>query len=126
MAKRKEIVPPEHCASIREFEASSWWKKKSKALLDNKALVCPICNRKRWAWMPVAKRWKRIRFVSHHIRYNNVPHEKDEDIMCLCGQCHDLFHLLLRLERRGGVFHKLAVVAKEVFSYEGRHTFKSW
>lgn len=124
--KKKEVIPPEHCSSVKEYEKSPWWSKKSKELLDDKELTCQICGRKRWAWMPRAKKWKRIRFVSHHVRYGNVPHEKSDDIMLICWTCHDLFHLLLRLESWGGVFEKLAKLAKTVFFYEGSQTFKPW
>lgn len=124
--KKKEIEPPEHCSSVKEYEKSPWWSKKSKELLDDKELTCQICSRKRWSWMPRAKKWKRIRFVSHHVRYDNVPYEKSGDIMLICWMCHDLFHLLLRLESWGGVFKKLATIAKTVFFYEGSQTFKPW
>lgn len=124
--KKKEVLPPEHCASVRDYEKSSAWAQKSKKLLDDKDVVCSICKRKRWTWMPRKKKWKRIRFVSHHVRYTNLPHEKDEDIMCICWQCHDLFHLLLRLESWGGVFAELANITKTVFFYEGLQTFKPW
>lgn len=123
---KKEILPPEHCTSVKEYEKSPIWARKSKELLDNKDMVCPICGRRRWSWMPRKKKWKRIRFVSHHVRYTNLPHEKEGDIMCICHQCHDLFHLLLRLESWGGVFEKLAEIAKTVFFYEGNQTFKPW
>ena len=123
---KKELLPPEHCASVKEYERSPYWAAKSKALLDNKDLVCPICSRKRWKFLPRAKRWKKIRFISHHVRYSNVPNEEKSDIMTICWQCHDLFHLLLRLEKLGGVFAELGKIARKVFFYEGIDTFKPW
>jgi hypothetical protein len=123
---KKEILPPEHCASVKEYEASDWWRAKSKKLLEPKDLVCPICGRKRWLWMPRKKKWKCIRFCSHHISYLDTPNEKPEQIMACCWQCHDLFHLLLRLEKWGGVFAELATIAKRVFFYDGTDTFHSW
>ena len=123
---KKEILPPEHCASVKEYEASPYWIAKSKAILDDKDCVCEICHRKRWSWMPRKKKWKRIRFASHHSTYADVPNEKEGQIHTLCYTCHNLFHLLLRLESWGGVFKKLGELARTVFFYEGNDTFKPW
>ena len=122
----KEVFPPEHCNSVQEYERTPYWRKKSQKLMEDKECVCEICGRKRWKWMPRKKKWKRLRFVSHHVRYSNLPNEKPEDIMVICWQCHDLFHLLLRLESWGGVFVKLAEIARTVFLYEGNSTFTAW
>lgn len=123
---KKEILPPEHCASVKDYEQSKYWAAKSKALLDNKEVTCAVCGRKRWQFLPRAKRWKKIRFCSHHISYLDVPNEKQEQIMLCCWQCHDLFHLILRLEKWGGVFAEMAAIAKKVFFYEGSSTFTAW
>ena len=126
MATRKAIEPPEHAKDVKEYEKSPWWTKKSRELLDNKDTACEICGRKRWSWMPRKKKWKRLRFCTHHIRYANCPNEQREDLMVICWSCHDLFHLLLRLESWGGVFAKLAKIGHTVFFYEGINTFKPW
>ena len=126
MATRKAIEPPEHAKDIKEYEKSPWWTKQSRTILDDKEAVCEICGRKRWQWMPRKKKWKRLRFCVHHIRYTNCPNEQRKDLMVICWFCHDLFHLLFRLESWGGVFAKLAKIAHTVFFYEGNNTFKPW
>lgn len=123
---KKEILPPEHCDSIKSYEASDWWRAKSKAMLDNKDLVCPICGRKRWSWMPRKKKWKCIRYACHHRTYIRVPYEAPGDVYTYCFVCHDLFHLLLRLEKWGGVFAELGKIARKVFFYDGPETFHPW
>jgi 5-methylcytosine-specific restriction endonuclease McrA len=124
---KKGILPPEHCASVKEYEASAVWTKTSRTILDDKAFVCEICQRPRWKWLPKAKRWKRVyRGAIHHKNYRNCGKEERGDLMYLCFQCHDLMHLLLRLEKWGGVFSKLADLARTVFVYEGTDTFIPW
>jgi len=123
---KKEILPPEHCTSVKDYEQSKYWAAKSKKLLEPKDLMCPVCGRKRWLWMPRKKKWKCIRFVSHHTAYSHCPNEQEKDILVICWQCHDLFHLLLRLEKWGGVFAELGQIARRVFKYEGIQTFKPW
>lgn len=129
MAKRKikEVLPPLHCSSVKEYEQSPWWINKSKALLDNKECKCPICGRSRWKWQVRNKVWKRDRrFCTHHISYINVPNEKEEDLIVLCWQCHDLCHQILRLEKLGSIYFELAQVVKKYFKYDKISTFNKW
>lgn len=124
---KKEILPPEHCASVKDYEQSKYWAAKSKALLDNKEVTCAICGRKRWQFLPRAKRWKRMtRSAVHHIRYTNVPNEDPSDYMILCNCCHSTFHDLLRYESLGGVYEELASIVKKYFFYDGVETFMPW
>ena len=124
---KKEILPPEHCASVKDYEQSKYWAAKSKALLDDKNCKCQICGRPRWKWLPKAKRWKRmLRGAIHHIRYNQVPYEDENDYMVLCSCCHSTFHDLLRYESLGGIYAELAAIVKKYFFYDGIDTFRAW
>ena len=123
---KKEILPPEHCASVKEYEKSPWWKAKSKAILDNKELVCEICKRPRWEWMPRKKKWKLHRFSLHHSSYENCPHELEEDLHPLCSLCHSTAHDILRYQNIGSMFRRMAEIVKEYFFYEGIDTFRPW
>lgn len=120
MAKRKnEVLPPHPCKNVQEYEKSLWWKNKSKKLLENKELICPFCGRPRWVWQPRKKVWKRkIRFCVHHKRYDNVPYEKDDDLLICCWQCHSEFHAILRLEYMSTIFKELATIVRKYFIYE--------
>jgi hypothetical protein len=119
MARKKEIELPPPCSSVQEYEKSEWWRNKSKNLLENKELICPYCGRARWSWQPRKKKWKRlIRFVVHHKTYINVPNEKEEDLIICCWTCHDVFHLILRLEFISKIFKQLADIVKKYFIYE--------
>lgn len=117
--KIKEVVVPPPCSSVREYEKSEYWRKKSRKLLENKEAVCPFCGRSRWAWQPRKKQWKRkLRFVTHHTSYKNVPYERDEDLIVCCWTCHDTFHLILRLENVGHIFKELATIVHKYFRYD--------
>lgn len=119
MGKRKEIIPPIPPYTIKEYEASPYWKKKSKILLDDKEVQCAICKRHRWKKMVRSGAWRRkYRFAVHHITYINIPDEKPEDLMILCYQCHELCHTILRLEHLGEFYRKLVAIVKEYFQYD--------
>ena len=124
--KKKEVLPPEHCASVREYEMSPYWKKKSQAILDDKECVCEICGRRRWTWMPRAKKWKKRPFGIHHIRYNHCPHEQSEDLMILCRLCHNESHTLLQYKGVCTMFERISYIVREYFHYEGIDTFTGW
>lgn len=63
--------------------------------------------------------YKRVlRFSVHHKHYRNVPNEGREDVMILCWQCHDICHLILRLEGIGGIYPLLADIVRKYFVYE--------
>jgi len=117
--KKKEILIPPPCDSVHEYEQSDWWKNKTKLLLENKDAQCPFCGRRRWIWQPRKKQWKRsIRFVTHHQTYENVPYEKEEDLILACWQCHDLFHAILRLEKMSPIFKQLSDIVRQYFRYD--------
>ena len=124
---KKIDAPPEHCSNVKEYEKSTWWKKKTKALLDKTDCTCAICGRHRWVWQVRKKVWKRkLNFSVHHIRYTNVPYEKDEDLLVLCTCCHKTAHELLRYERLGAMYKALADIIRNYFQYDGIDTFKKW
>ena len=116
---KKQLKPPEPPFTIQEYEKSSWWKHKTSVILNDRNVTCFVCGRKRWKWLPRAKKWKRmLSFSTHHVRYTNIPYEKEGDIIPMCVCCHRLFHDLLRLETLGGPYIELAKIAKKYFPYE--------
>lgn len=124
--KKKEILPPEHCASVKEYERSPYWRKKSQTLLDDKEVVCQICGRPRWIWQPRNKKWKKRRFSVHHVRYSNCPNEKPEDLMFLCCLEHTEAHKILQCANVSTMFKELADIVRKYFFYEGIDTFIPW
>ena len=124
--KIKEISPLEHCSTVREYEMSPLWKSKSQRLLEDKKCVCEICGRERWHFQPRNKKWKKRRFAVHHKTYKNVPNEKDEDLSTLCWTCHDLCHLILRLEGVGTIYKELAEIVRKYFTYDKLTSFNKW
>lgn len=122
----KEVLPPEHCNSVREYESTPYWRKKSQKLMEDKECVCEICGRKRWKWMTRKKVWKRKRFSTHHVTYENCPNEKREDFMILCSLCHTMCHDILRYENVHFFYGLLAKVVRRFFRYKGIDTFQKW
>ena len=121
---KKKLEPPTPPYTIQEYEASAYWRAKSKHILDDKTIECEMCHRKRWKWLPRAKKWKRmLRFGTHHIRYTNVPNEKREDFMILCWVCHSFSHDILRLRHISEMFERLAKIVEEYFKYD-KDTYK--
>ena len=124
---KKEILPPEHAATIKEYEKSNWWVKKSKALLDDRSCVCSVCGRPRWVWQKNKKVWHRERtFSAHHRTYENLPHEKYGDVLTVCGCCHKFCHDALRYQNISPMYAEVAEVVKRYFAYDGPKTFHPW
>lgn len=113
-------LPPEPPFTIREYEASLYWTKKSKSILDDKECTCQLCGRKRWKWQVRNKAWKRVlRFAVHHVSYANVPYEKEEDFLTLCYACHTLSHDVWQKRNLGPVYEALAKILERFgFRYD--------
>ena len=124
--KKKEIFPPEHCTSVRDYERSPYWRKKSQTLLDDKETVCAICGRPRWTWQPRNKKWKKRRFSVHHKHYRTVGHEESTDLIPLCNLCHTLCHDILRYKNISTMYTELAKIVEHYFTYEGSGGFTQW
>lgn len=123
MAKKrtkKIIEPPKAPFSIREYEASPYWRHKSQSILENTECRCALCGRARWKWQVRNKAWKRVlRFCVHHISYANVPDERPEDFLVLCYTCHELCHSIFQKRKISPMYEELAqVIERYGFSYE--------
>lgn len=121
MAEEKKTPLP---LSIREYEKSKEWRKKSDTILSDKEVVCEICGRRRWKWQPRVKKWKRVlRFAVHHKTYINVPDEKTEDLAILCSVCHSYSHDILRLRKLGDsrMWAELAIIIEKYFVYDNSY-----
>lgn len=117
--KKKEIVVPPPCSSVREYEQSDWWKAKSKELLERKDAVCAICGRSRWRYLKTKNIFKRdLRFAVHHISYLNVPHENESDFLVLCNCCHTICHDILRYKNISPFYEELSNVVLKYFTYD--------
>ena len=57
----------------------------------NGYVSCHECGRKPTKKELKTGRWKR-RFHVHHKTYNNIGHEKMEDLELLCWRCHERIH----------------------------------
>jgi hypothetical protein len=54
------------------------WKRKADAAKKRAGYRCQVCNGEN-------------RLEAHHRTYDNLGHEKPEDITVLCHKCHELF-----------------------------------
>jgi 5-methylcytosine-specific restriction endonuclease McrA len=62
----------------RLYILSPTWKAKADAAKKRAGYRCQVCNGKK-------------RLEAHHRTYDNLGHEKPEDITVLCHDCHELF-----------------------------------
>lgn len=131
MAKRKAIdktIPPEHCASVKEYEKSPYWTAKSLEVLSQKDAVCAVCKRPRWKeYVRKPGTYKRVtRNSLHHTTYASVPYEKDGELLCLCNCCHSFCHEALRYRNISPMYEAVAQIVEKYFKYDGIKTFSAW
>jgi hypothetical protein len=75
----------------RSVYENAYWKKFRKGLLENKECSCYLCGKKKWKWLVRKKDWKSIgRFEVHHLNYDHIGSETEEDVRVLCHSCHEL------------------------------------
>jgi hypothetical protein len=131
MAKRKKIdklTPPEHCASVKEYEKTPYWANKSLLVLNEKDAVCIICKRPRWKeYVRTPGKYKRItRNSLHHTTYAHLPYEQEGELLCLCNCCHTFCHEALRYRNLSPMYEKVAQIVEQYFQYDGIKTFVPW
>lgn len=60
---------------------SSMWEEKRKSILERDGYKCTFCGSA-----------KNLRV--HHITYENIPYEKDGDLITVCNKCHEKLHTI--------------------------------
>ena len=65
-----------------EYIVSPEWKRRRKLYFLSHKKQCTVCETTKG------------RIVLHHMRYNHVGNEPDEDLVALCWDCHEEFHNL--------------------------------
>lgn len=58
---------------------SEEWKQKKTEIIEQRGLNCENCGRD----------LSRAELDLHHLDYENLGNESDEDLMLLCGECHN-------------------------------------
>ena len=61
-----------------EYLKSEEWREKRKAFMEDRGNECEECGEKGTQ--------------VHHLSYENVGDEDDDDVMVLCNQCHKEIH----------------------------------
>jgi hypothetical protein len=67
-----------------EYIASPQWKRKADAAKERAGYRCQVCNH---------GQDEGARLEAHHRTYENLGHERPEDITVLCDNCHTLFSM---------------------------------
>lgn len=62
----------------RKYLQSDWWKQRRNEIVEQRK-VCEICGSSK-------------NLEVHHLTYENIGHEKDEDLKLLCCKCHRKVH----------------------------------
>lgn len=71
--------------SYQAFLASATWKKRrARFYKDHPDRFCALCD------------GQNLPLEIHHLSYNRLGHERDEDLAFLCRSCHDSFHFAQR------------------------------
>ena len=73
MLKRKKF------GSYQEYMRSKEWQLKSKLIKRRDGFMCRICKDKH-------------RLMAHHLNYKRLYCERPNDLITLCGGCHDFIH----------------------------------
>jgi len=79
--KRRAKERKDWCIGMpyRLYMQSDWWKARRKRAISLSGYKCHKCG---------AREYLRV----HHLTYDNVGAEKDEDLQVLCKDCHDAIH----------------------------------
>jgi phosphoserine aminotransferase len=72
------LIAGKRKVNYSEYIQSPAWKRKATAAKKRAGNRCQVCNGKK-------------RLEAHHRTYDNLGHEKPEDITVLCHDCHELF-----------------------------------
>lgn len=68
--------------SYRDYLRSPEWRERATAAKETAGWKCQICN----------KPGNYSSLNAHHRTYDRVRNELPEDLIVLCGDCHDVFH----------------------------------
>ena len=75
----------------RSIYENAHWKKFRKGLLEDKDCSCYLCKKRKWKWLVRKKEWKSVgRFEVHHLNYDHIGYETEDDCRVLCHSCHQL------------------------------------
>lgn len=66
--------------SYEDYLSSTRWNRRKHAFYGRNENSCAACSSKR-------------RLVVHHLSYERLGRERDEDLVVLCWDCHDELHL---------------------------------
>lgn len=81
---------PSISTTYQDYLNSDEWKQKAgRERLKNPR--CSLCN-------------QRDRLHVHHRTYKNIGDEQEGDLVVLCANCHELFHLFYEYDGQSGQF----------------------
>lgn len=90
LARKTKLTPKGAKNWYRDvYLRSEWWKDVREATVERDEHRCRVCN-------------SQHKIQVHHRSYDNLWHEKPEDLITLCCRCHKLFHDNGRLAKPPG------------------------
>jgi predicted HNH restriction endonuclease len=103
----------------KEYYSTPHWKQLVKSIVNAPDAVCELCLTPRWTHFK-RKAGSKItrRFTLHHKHYNTLGKEKRTDVMCLCSDCHNMAHAILRRRRDSVWIADLQDTVLEHFIFE--------
>ena len=92
--KKKIKRPKIEFKSYKEYLKSKIWKRKRARILKRSKGICELCHTRR-------------AYQVHHKTYKRIFHEKDTDLIAVCGICHLDKHNLLTDDQLEDAVNKL-------------------
>ena len=80
------------------------WSERRTRYYKKFAKICVICEHSSKADRKAArKRKKRNHLTLHHLKYTIYGQEKDQDLVCLCWNCHQALHVYDKAQRANAI-----------------------
>lgn len=75
-----------------EYRQSNWWRKRRETYIENVrvrfgAQLCEACRGHSYGQDRIP-----LRFHVHHVTYERLGEERDDDLALLCSACHNAVH----------------------------------
>ena len=99
--------------TLKQYYKTKHWKNLRNKIAYGDDAKCEICGAHRWENYKIGKKkgQRKPKPVNklhlHHKNYDNLGHEKREDLMLLCDSCHKLGHMLQKIQKRLPLYERM-------------------
>ena len=80
LSNRRWLIQfPFDCESYKEYLLGDWWRSRKAQAIRDAGYKCEQCG-------------SMNRLEVHHLNYQNLGNEGDDDLVMLCRKCHEGWH----------------------------------